>query len=443
MIKFKDVKTLREDIFNAGLVEYILVKITDRDVILDDNCEVRMMQVASDLDACMVFSGYRLINEDGTVETIPSIEYQPGSVRDDFDLGGVVLMNVSDALAASSELDDDEMTMPDGGWYALRLKMGIRRMIGQIPEILYSMPKNDFRHSGEKQHDYVNPRCKEYQEAMERAFVKHLQQMCALTPRCKKEVDFEAEPFETEMSVIIPVRNRCATIADAVRSALSQKMAFNFNVIVVDNDSTDGTREALELIDDPRLVVIHVKKEENLGIGGCWNKALLDSRCGKFAVQLDSDDIYSSEDTLYKVWNKFQATHAAAVVGSYTMTDFDLNPIAPGLISHDEWTEEYGADNALRINGFGAPRAFFTPVARKLLFPNVSYGEDYAMMLRLSREYLVARIFDSLYCCRRWNGNSDANLPIEKVNEHNFYKDFLRSCEMFARIDYNKNDLPY
>jgi hypothetical protein len=199
----------------------------------------------------------------------------------------------------------------------------------------------------------------------------------------------------------------------------------------------------LELIDDPRLVVIHVKKEENLGIGGCWNKALLDSRCGKFAVQLDSDDIYSSEDTLYKVWNKFQATHAAAVVGSYTMTDFDLNPIAPGLISHDEWTEEYGADNALRINGFGAPRAFFTPVARKLLFPNVSYGEDYAMMLRLSREYLVARIFDSLYCCRRWNGNSDANLPIEKVNEHNFYKDFLRSCEMFARIDYNKNDLPY
>jgi hypothetical protein len=442
MIKFNNIAELREDIFKAGLVEYILVKITDRDVVLDANCESRMMQSAQDLDAAMVFSGYRLKEEDGSYTEVPTLEYQPGSLRDDFDFGGVVLLNVADTLDATSSMPD-AADMPDGGWYDLRLRLGVSRMIGMIPEILYTMPRNDFRRSGEKQHDYVNPRCRSYQEAMESIFVKHLMRIDALSPRKKIRLDFDEEDFNVEASVIIPVRNRRSTIMDAVKSALSQKFPFPFNVIVVDNGSTDGTAEALAMESDPRLIVIHVGADEHLGIGGCWNKALLDERCGKFAVQLDSDDMYSSDSTLTTMWNKFQSIHCAAVVGSYTMTDFNLSVIPPGVISHDEWTDEYGADNALRINGFGAPRAFYTPIARKLLFPNVSYGEDYAMMLRISRDYLIGRIYDPIYFCRRWEGNSDADLSIEKVNEHNFYKDFLRSGEILARMDYNRNDLPF
>ena len=241
-------------------------------------------------------------------------------------------------------------------------------------------------------------------------------------------------------SVIIPVRNRCHTIADAVRSALAQNLSGKYNVIVVDNCSTDGTSEILDAIaaENEQLIILRPDAEEHLGIGGCWNKAILDSRCGRFAVQLDSDDVYSDAYVLQNIIDCFYKNNCAAVVGSYMMTDFNLNPIPPGLITHEEWTDEFGADNALRLNGFGAPRAFFTGILRSVLFPNVSYGEDYAVLLRISRDYRIARIFSPLYYCRRWTGNSDANLSVEKTNEYNFYKDFLRSCELLARVENNR-----
>ena len=213
-------------------------------------------------------------------------------------------------------------------------------------------------------------------------------------------------------------------------------------MIVVDNCSTDGTYERLMEFDDPRLIVIQMDPALCAGIGGCWNHAVLSEHCGRFAVQLDSDDVYSSNETLQKIVDKFHADHCAMVVGSYMLTDFDLNPIPPGLIDHKEWTDSNGPNNALRVNGFGAPRAFFTPVVREILFPDVSYGEDYAMALRISREYAIGRIYEPLYYCRRWKGNSDAALSIEKVNANNEYKDFIRSVEMIARMreNYDNNE---
>lgn len=249
--------------------------------------------------------------------------------------------------------------------------------------------------------------------------------------------------FPVTASVVIPVKNRVSTILDSVNSALSQKTEFTFNVIVVDNDSDDGTRELLENINDDRLILIKVDKGELLGIGGCWNKALLSDYCGRFAIQLDSDDIYNDEHVLTKIVNRFYEENCVMVIGSYVMTDFDLSVIPPGIVDHREWSALNGANNALRVNGFGAPRAFFTPVVRNILFPNVSYGEDYAMGLRISREYAIGRIFEPIYFCRRWHGNSDANLSIEEVNANNSYKDFLRSVELIARIRANVENSSY
>ncbi len=270
----------------------------------------------------------------------------------------------------------------------------------------------------------------------------HLRDINALV-KDPKPAEVGASYFALEASVIIPVRNRVSTIMDAVSSALSQLTDFPFNVIVVDNGSTDGTRQALLSVPDPRLHVILVEEEEGLGIGGCWNKAIESDLCGRFAVQLDSDDIYSGTDTLQRIVDKFYEENCAMVVGSYTLTDFDLNVIPPGLIAHNEWTAENGANNALRINGFGAPRAFYTPIAREILFPNVSYGEDYAMALRISRTWKIGRIYQSIYNCRRWSGNSDAALSVEKTNENNVYKDFLRTIELLARIHENMDELPF
>lgn len=452
IIEFTNILDLQEEIFKSGLVEYVFVKLRHAEIEVDDVCFERMQSSARDLDASMVFSGYRLKNPDGSIIVKPGLEYQPGSLRDDFDFGALVCINVADAIGAIGLLRYDEAQMPDGGWYALRLTLGASRMIGMIPEVLYTEQRVDMRHSGEKQHDYVNPRQRSYQEAMERTFLMHLRRIGALTQANKKVLSHYVAnvDFEVEMSVVIPVRNRRKTILDAVSSALDQNFNMSFNVIAIDNGSTDGTRELLEEIDDSRFILLKAEDDEHLGIGGCWNKAIASPHCGKFVVQLDSDDVYSSPDTLTQIWEKFRETGAAAVVGSYVMTDFEKNPIPPGLISHDEWTDSYGADNALRINGFGAPRAYFSLVAREFPFPNVSYGEDYAMMLRISREYKVARIYDPLYLCRRWSGNSDAHLSPEKVNEHNFYKDYLRSCELFARMAENRRrmietkiDLPF
>ncbi len=438
--RFRNINELREEIFRTPLEQFILVSLTDRQIEFEPHAIRRMRQVAEDTDVSMVFAWYREVNDDGTLLDHPLIQYTPGSVRDDFDFGGVVLLNAADVLAASEDFTDDDSDYMDGGWYALRLRMSQGHFFQMVPEYLYRVQRVDYRKSGEKQHDYVDPRNIHYQAEMEDALYQHLFEIDALAPQEKASVIY-AEPLgedEVTASVIIPVRNRVRTIRDAVESALSQRADFEFNVIVVDNASTDGTREALTSITDPRLKLILLDGSEHLGIGGCWNTALLSEHCGRYAVQLDSDDIYASADTLATIVAKFSEDGYAAVIGSYFMTDIDLRPIPPGLIDHREWTDENGANNALRINGFGAPRAYVRDIAREILFPNVSYGEDYAMCLRLSRNYKIGRIFDGLYYCRRWEGNSDAALPIEKVNEHNAYKDFLRTNELVARVQYNR-----
>lgn len=436
MIQFDNITQLREAIFRNGLDQFIIIKIGHKEVNLYENAEHRMRQLAETCDMPLTYSWYRESDGNGKVSDHPTIDYQLGSIRDDFDFGSIVMLNTTDVLSATEDFGAEYDELPDGGWYALRLKLLAGRGALCINEFLYVQTKTDFRLSGQQQHDYVDPRNAEYQKIMEAVCTDHLNQLNALVAE-PKVANIGASLFVVEASVVIPVRNRVSTIIDAVESALSQLTDFPFNVIVVDNGSTDGTRSALHSIPDPRLHIIEVEAEEGLGIGGCWNKAIQSEQCGRFAVQLDSDDVYSGTDTLQKIVDKFYEENCAMVVGSYTLTDFDLNVIPPGLISHSEWTSDNGANNALRINGFGAPRAFYTPIVREILFPNVSYGEDYAMALRISRTWKVGRIFETLYNCRRWQGNSDAALPIEKVNENNIYKDFVRTIEILARIHEN------
>jgi len=441
IIRFTNINALREEIFRSPLEQFVLVQIDDKKIELDSHCIHRLTEMASDVDSTLTYCYYRDRLPDGSLVDHPVIDYQPGSVRDDFDFGSLVLLNAADVLAASEDLSE-ESSMLDGGWYALRLRVTMGKMIAMIPEYLYTAEKVDLRASGKKQHDYVDPRNRTYQQQMEEVLVEHLREIDAAVDTTRREqVAYDAEDFPVEASVIIPVRNRVRTIIDAVTSALSQKADFNFNVIVVDNDSTDGTRELLEAVTDPRLVLIGVSADERLGIGGCWNRALLDPRCGRFAVQLDSDDLYNSPSVLQTIVNKFRSGNHAMVIGSYTLVNFNGETIPPGLISHDEWTDENGPNNALRINGLGAPRAFFTPVARRFLFPNVSYGEDYAMALRICRDYSIGRIYRSLYLCRRWEGNSDAELSQERINANNSYKDCVRSFELMARVKQNYDSM--
>lgn len=436
MIQFQNISQLREEIFRNGLDQFIVIKLGHKDVRMYPHSEKRMRELAEVCDVPFTYSWYREVSADGSVNNHPTIDYQLGSMRDDFDFGSVVMLNSADVLNATEDFEKEYDDLPDGGWYALRLRMLTGRGALCINEYLYEQTKTDYRRSGERQHDYVDPRNAEYQKAMEMVCRAHLRDINALAGE-PKPAEVGASYFAVEASVVIPVRNRVSTVMDAVESALAQLTDFPFNVIVVDNGSTDGTRQALLSVPDPRLHVILVEDEEGLGIGGCWNKALESERCGRFAVQLDSDDVYSGTGTLQRIIDKFYEENCAMVVGSYTLTDFDLNPIPPGLIAHNEWTAENGANNALRINGFGAPRAFYTPIAREILFPNVSYGEDYAMALRISRTWKIGRIYESLYNCRRWGGNSDAALSIEKTNENNVYKDFLRTIELLARIHEN------
>lgn len=436
IIDFIDIRDLREKISQSGLDQFVVVNLGDYTYRLDQNFMHRMEEIATDADATITYCHYREFDGKETI-LHPVIDYQFGSVRDDFDFGPLIVLNVPDAIAAIDELAENEAKNIDGGWYALRLRMSIGKTIAAVPEYLYTVNKTDFRKSGEKQHDYVNPSNRLYQIQCERVFTDFLIETDGIIEPGDPILNFNDENFPCEASVVIPVKNRVSTIGEAVLSALNQQTGFPFNVIVVDNNSTDGTSELLESFNDPKLVVIKVKAEENLGIGGCWNRALLSPECGKFAVQLDSDDLYANETVLQKIIDKFYEEKSAMVIGSYMMVDFNLIPIPPGLIDHKEWSDINGVNNALRINGFGAPRAFFTPIARNFLFPNTSYGEDYAMVLRISREYKIARIYEPLYLCRRWNGNSDADLSIEKTNANNEYKDFIRSVELIARIRMN------
>ena len=358
----------------------------------------------------------------------PRIDYQPGSIRDSFDFGPLVAVSV--AAACQSAIDS---ACKWAGLYDLRLRISERHAIVRIPEPLYNASTPDARPTGEKQFDYVNPRNRDYQIEMERIATAHLERIGAwLTPHFDT-VAAPTETFPVKASVVIPVRNRDRTILEAVKSVLAQSTDFDFNVIVVDNHSTDRTTEILRGVGDSRVKHI-LPERRDLGIGGCWNEAIYSSHCGQYAVQLDSDDLYINDNVLRRLVAELEAGPYAMVIGSYTMVDFSLNEIPPGLIDHREWTRENGRNNALRINGLGAPRAFNTSVLRRIGFPNVSYGEDYAVALRISRDYDIGRIYDSVYLCRRWEGNSDSALPLETANRYDQYKDWLRTIELQARM---------
>ena len=395
----------------------------------------RFAEVAEYTGADMLYSDhYELVaTSDGKEERRrhPAIDCQRGALRDDFDFGPVMVFRAESFRRAVAQMDVDYSF---GAMYDLRLRMD---KIVHIGEYLYTEVETDLRKSGEKQFDYVNPRNREVQVEMEKICTAYLKRAGAyIAPGFKQVEKDESMTSAVKASVVIQVFNRVRTVADAVQSALSQKCDFGYNVIVVDNHSTDGTSDVLAGIYDPRLVVI-VPERLDLGIGGCWNAAVHDSRCGTYAVQLDSDDVYKDEMTLQKVVDVFRKEGCGMVIGSYEMTDFNMNPLPPGIIDHKEWTDDNGRNNALRINGLGAPRAFYVPLLRKMNFPNVSYGEDYAVGLRISREYRIGRIYEPIYCCRRWEGNSDAALDIVKVNANNLYKDSIRTWEFEARLAMN------
>ena len=394
----------------------------------------RLLQIAQDTEAGLVYADHYQV-KGGELVKAPVIDYQKGSLRDDFDFGSVLFF---DAAALKESVQRMTETYQHAGLYDLRLKLSQRYALVHANEYLYSEVEEDNRKSGEKQFDYVDPRNRDRQIEMEKACTQHLKEIGGYLEPHFKDIDFNQGEFEVEASVIIPVRNRAATIGAAIESVLKQQTKFKFNLIVIDNHSTDGTTEAIDAFKADGRVVHLVPERNDLGIGGCWNYGVNSTHCGKFAVQLDSDDLYKDEHTLQTIVDAFYEQKCAMVIGSYMMTDFDLNELPPGVIDHKEWTPDNGRNNALRINGLGAPRAFYTPVLRSIGLPNTSYGEDYAMGLNISRHYQIGRIYDVLYLCRRWGGNSDAALSIEKVNVNNLYKDRIRTWELEARIALNK-----
>lgn len=409
---------------------YSLIYTKDTNLEMGQYALERFSKIATDTNAGMVYSDYYQI-ANGVRSSLPVIDYQQGSLRDDFNFGSVLFYNANALKKAVESMSTDYQF---AGLYDLRLKVSQQAELFHINEYLYTEIEYDTRKSGEKQFDYVDPKNRTVQLEMEAACTDHLKNIGGyLAPQFKK-IEFNEGNFPVEASVIIPVRNRVKTIDDAIRSVLSQQADFAFNLIVVDNFSNDGTTEIIQTIakTDNRLIHI-VPERSDLGIGGCWNVGVDSELCGKFAIQLDSDDVYQNENTLQKIVNAFYEQNCAMVIGSYTMTNFKMETIPPGLIDHKEWTPENGRNNALRINGLGAPRAFYTPVLREIKVPNTSYGEDYALGLRISREYQIGRIYESVYMCRRWDENSDASLDVVKMNGHNLYKDKIRTIELKAR----------
>ena len=394
----------------------------------------RLLQIAQDTEAGLVYADHYQV-KGGELVKAPVIDYQKGSLRDDFDFGSVLFF---DTAALKESVQRMTETYQHAGLYDLRLKLSQRYALVHANEYLYSEVEEDNRKSGEKQFDYVDPRNRDRQIEMEKACTQHLKEIGGYLEPHFEDIDFNQGEFEVEASVIIPVRNRAATIGAAIESVLKQQTKFKFNLIVIDNHSTDGTTEAIDAFKADGRVIHLVPERNDLGIGGCWNYGVNSTHCGKFAVQLDSDDLYKDEHTLQTIVDAFYEQKCAMVIGSYMMTDFDLNELPPGVIDHKEWTPDNGRNNALRINGLGAPRAFYTPVLRSIGLPNTSYGEDYAMGLNISRHYQIGRIYDVLYLCRRWGGNSDAALSIEKVNANNLYKDRIRTWELEARIRMRK-----
>ena len=426
-------ETIR-DIAQKATTEYTLVYTKATTLELGYLALERMLSISEATKAGMLYADHYQIKDDEQIKA-PVIDYQFGSLRDDFDFGSVLFFNTA-ALKASVE--KMKVSYQHAGLYDLRLRLSQKYSLVHVNEYLYSEIEEDHRKSGEKQFDYVDPRNRDRQMEMEQACTEHLKAIGGYLKPDFKDIDFNAGEFEVEASVIIPVRNRAMTIAAAIESVLKQKTTFKFNLIVIDNHSTDGTTEVIDGFKSDERVVHLIPERKDLGIGGCWNYGVNSNQCGKFAVQLDSDDLYKDENTLQTIVNAFYEQKCAMVIGSYMMTDFDLNTLPPGVIDHKEWTPDNGRNNALRINGLGAPRAFYTPVLRNIGLPNTSYGEDYAMGLNISRYYQIGRIYDVLYLCRRWGGNSDAALSIEKVNANNLYKDRIRTWELQARVAMNQ-----
>lgn len=423
-----------EQIIKHTHVPYIMLYTQTAPLRLGYKALERMAQNLAFSDS-LVYSDYYEM-KDGSQQPHPVLDYESGSVRDDFDFGPILMFHKNSLKTILKEQKQA------GGYqyaalYDIRLALSRTGTIRHINEFLYTTEEEDLRTSGEKQFDYVNPRNREVQIEMEKVFTHHLKKIGAYIHPGKEITDFGKEPFEYEASVIIPVRNRERTIKDAIESVLTQKTAFAYNIIIVDNHSTDGTTEAIASYKDSPKVIHICPKRTDLGIGGCWDMAINHPKCGRFAVQLDSDDLYSSPQTLQKIVDGFYEQECAMLIGSYRITDFDLNTLPPGLIDHKEWTEENGPNNALRINGLGAPRAFYTPILRQIGVPNVSYGEDYALGLAFSRSYKIGRIYEELYLCRRWEGNSDAALSIKRINRNNKYKDSLRTKEIQIRMMLN------
>ncbi len=390
----------------------------------------RMIRIAEDTAAGMVYADYYAV-VDGEKKSHPVIDYQEGSLRDDFNFGSLLCYNTTALKKAAKRMKNE--TYQYAGLYDLRLKVSQKHPLVHINEYLYTEIEEDTRVSGQKIFDYVDPKNRQLQLEMEQACTQHLKDVGAwLEPRFKS-IEFDKDNFVVEASVIIPVRNRIKTIRDAIASVLKQETNFPFNLIVIDNHSTDGTTEAIDAFKSDNRLIHLIPERDDLGIGGCWNVGIHHVQCGKFAVQLDSDDVYSNEETLQKIVNAFYEQQCAMVVGTYQMTNFNMEMIPPGIIDHREWTPDNGRNNALRINGLGAPRAFYTPLLREIKVPNTSYGEDYALGLNISRHYQIGRIYDVLYLCRRWEDNSDASLDIVKMNGHNLYKDRIRTWELQAR----------
>jgi len=412
--------------------EYLLFITQAQEITLGQAALERFIAIAEQTGAGLTYADFYDLKNGARLEH-PLCDYQPGSIRDNFDFGALMLFS-TDAIREAVKKFGNCPEMQWAGWYDLRLKVSIDHPVFHIPEFLYTKTESEARQSGEKQFDYVDPRNQAVQKEMEQTATQHLKNVGAYLPPNFKAVAAATTNFPVEASVIIPVRNRVKTIAAAVQSVLQQQTNFPFNLIVQDNHSTDGTTGALTQLAQKDNRVKHiVPSRHDLGIGGCWNEALLSEHCGKYAVQLDSDDLYSDAQALQKIVDEFQRGDYAMVIGSYRLVNFDLEEIPPGVIDHREWTPDNGRNNALRINGLGAPRAFRADLVRQFLLPNVSYGEDYAIALRLSREYQIGRIYEPVYLCRRWEGNTDAALPIEKINRNDLYKDRIRTIEIMAR----------
>jgi len=424
---------LFKEIYEKCKSKYILLLDGNSRIDVSEKSLIQFLITAEEQNAGIVYSDFNE-NSENKIMPHPLIDYQYGSIRDDFEFGPLMLIR-KESLNDFYKQDEDYLF---AGMYSLRLAVSRNYSLIRIPELLYTINKFNNRRSGEKQFDYVDPQNRDVQIEMESAATLHLKNIGAYILPATKKVDFSSEGFEYEASIIIPVKNRVKTIEDALHSALNQKTGFKFNVIVIDNHSTDGTTETLQTFAGKDKRIIHfIPEQKDLGIGGCWNVGIVHPICGKFVVQLDSDDLYLNDNTLNKIINKFYEEKCAMVIGSYKLTDFNMNEIPPGIIDHKEWTNNNGHNNALRINGLGAPRAFYIPIIRKIKFPNVSYGEDYAVALAISREYKIGRIYEPLYLCRRWEGNTDADLSIEKQNEHNYYKDSIRTKEILTRQKLN------